>query len=190
MQVSNEPPSDMKSNMRRAFAAFTAEQCERPSTDAKRAAFRSILFGLCFYHSLLLGRKKFGVGALPASKRLVDLALLCYDDHTQQNSRVTSHCYCTFTCMHAVLRAVACSTACWPYLHHHPTDRPGSTHLLRHAGIGTGSGSGLGFCRGYSFNMGDLTTCGDVLYNYLEAYESIPWPDLRYMFGEVCCIAD
>jgi dynein heavy chain len=36
-------------------------------------------------------------------------------------------------------------------------------------GIGTGSGSGLGFCRGYSFNMGDLTTCGDVLHNYLEA---------------------
>jgi hypothetical protein len=33
--------------------------------------------------------------------------------------------------------------------------------------------------------MGDLTTCGDVLYNYLEAYEQIPWPDLRYMFGEV-----
>lgn len=103
----------MKSNMRRAFAAFTEEQCERPSTDIKRTVFRSILFGLCFYHSLLLGRKKFGVG------------------------------------------------------------------------IGTASGSGLGFCRGYSFNMGDLTTCGDVLYNYLEAYEFIPWPDLRYMFGEV-----
>lgn len=87
--------------------------CDRPSTVIKRAAFRSILFGLCFYHSLLLGRKKFGVG------------------------------------------------------------------------IGTGSGSGLGFCRGYSFNMGDLTTCGDVLFNYLEAYEAIPWDDLRYMFGEV-----
>ena len=52
-------------------------------------------------------------------------------------------------------------------------------------GIGTGSGSGLGYCRGYSFNMGDLTTCGDVLVNYLEAYSFIPWPDLRYMFGEV-----
>jgi dynein heavy chain, axonemal len=52
----------MKSNMRRAFAAFTQEMCERPSTDIKRSAFRAILFGLCFYHSLLLGRKKFGVG--------------------------------------------------------------------------------------------------------------------------------
>ncbi len=27
-----------------------------------QGAFRAILFGLCFYHSLLLGRKKFGVG--------------------------------------------------------------------------------------------------------------------------------
>lgn len=62
IKVSNEPPSDMKSNMRRAFAAFTPEQCDRPSTPAKRVAFRSILFGLCFYHSLLLGRKKFGTG--------------------------------------------------------------------------------------------------------------------------------
>ena len=26
---------------------------------------------------------------------------------------------------------------------------------------------------------------GDVLLNYLEAYDSIPWDDLRYMFGEV-----
>lgn len=103
----------MKSNMRRAFAAFPEEVCNRPTTELKRTSFKSILFGLCFYHSLLLGRKKFGVG------------------------------------------------------------------------IGTGSGSGLGFCRGYSFNMGDLTTCGDVLYNYLEAYDYIPWPDLRYMFGEV-----
>ena len=103
----------MKSNMRRAFAAFDEGLQERLATEKKRSCFRSILFGLCFYHSLLLGRKKFGVG------------------------------------------------------------------------IGTGSGSGLGFCRGYSFNMGDLTTCGDVLVNYLNSYEDVPWADLRYMFGEV-----
>ncbi|KAI8464229.1 MAG: flagellar alpha dynein [Monoraphidium minutum] len=113
IKVSNEPPSDMASNMTRALAAFGPDLEARLSGPAKRAAFRSILFGLCFYHSLLLGRKKFGVG------------------------------------------------------------------------IGTGSGSGLGFCRGYSFNAGDLATCGDVLANYLEAYDAIPWDDLRYMFGEV-----
>ena len=33
--------------------------------------------------------------------------------------------------------------------------------------------------------MGDLVTCGDVLINYLEAYDAIPFDDLRYMFGEV-----
>lgn len=62
LQVSNEPPSDMKSNMRRAFAAFPEELEQRLSTETKRAAYKAILFGLCFYHSLLLGRKKFGVG--------------------------------------------------------------------------------------------------------------------------------
>ena len=113
IKVANEPPSDMKSNMRRAFGAFDETLQERLATEKKRSCFRAILFGLCFYHSLLLGRKKFGVG------------------------------------------------------------------------IGTGSGSGLGFCRGYSFNMGDLTTCGDVLINYLNSYEDVPWADLRYMFGEV-----
>lgn len=113
IKVANEPPSDLKSNMRRALAAFDESLQERLETEKKRSCFRAILFGLCFYHSLLLGRKKFGVG------------------------------------------------------------------------IGTGAGSGLGFCRGYSFNMGDLTTCGDVLINYLNSYEDVPWADLRYMFGEV-----
>lgn len=62
IKISNEPPSDMKSNMRRAFAAFTPEQAMRLTSETKRNAYKSILFGLCFYHSLLLGRKKFGVG--------------------------------------------------------------------------------------------------------------------------------
>lgn len=62
IKVSNEPPSDMRSNMRRAFAAFTPEAEDRLSTATKRTAYKSILFGLCFYHSLLLGRKKFGTG--------------------------------------------------------------------------------------------------------------------------------
>ena len=62
IKVSNEPPSDMKSNMRRAYAAFSPEAEDRLSTATKRTAYKSILFGLCFYHSLLLGRKKFGTG--------------------------------------------------------------------------------------------------------------------------------
>ena len=113
IKISNEPPSDMKSNMRRAFAAFSPDDISRLTTPEKQDAFKSILFGLCFYHGVLLGRKKFGVG------------------------------------------------------------------------IGVGSGSGMGFCRSYSFNMGDLTTCADILRNYLEGNEGVPWADLRYMFGEV-----
>jgi hypothetical protein len=45
-----------------ALAAFSPEAEERLSTNAKRTAYKSILLGLCFYHSLLLGRKKFGTG--------------------------------------------------------------------------------------------------------------------------------
>ena len=62
IKISNEPPSDMKSNMRRAFAAFSQDAIDRIEEPEKQTAFKSILFGLCFYHSLLLGRKKFGVG--------------------------------------------------------------------------------------------------------------------------------
>lgn len=62
IKISNEPPSDMKSNMRRALAPFSQATFDRSSTDEKRLVHISILFTLCFYHSLLLGRKKFGVG--------------------------------------------------------------------------------------------------------------------------------
>jgi len=114
IKVSNEPPSDMKSNMRSAFAAFTPEDIDRLSTDRKKRDYRAILFALCFYHGVLLGRKKFG------------------------------------------------------------------------SGIGTSAtGSGMGWCRSYSFNMGDLVTCANVLRNYIEGNDEVPWNDLRYMFGEV-----
>lgn len=52
------------------------------------------------------------------------------------------------------------------------------------AGIGTGTGSGLGYCRNYSFNAGDLATCGDVILNYVEGKAAVPWADLRYLLGE------
>jgi dynein heavy chain len=37
----------------------------------------------------------------------------------------------------------------------------------------------------YPFNVGDLTTCLDVLGNYIEDRPKIPWVDLRYVFGEI-----
>ncbi|XP_055876061.1 dynein beta chain, ciliary-like isoform X4 [Biomphalaria glabrata] len=42
-----------------------------------------------------------------------------------------------------------------------------------------------GWNRVYPFNVGDLTISVNVLYNYLEANNKIPWEDLRYLFGEI-----
>ncbi|KAM4874879.1 dynein axonemal heavy chain 11 [Thomomys bottae] len=42
-----------------------------------------------------------------------------------------------------------------------------------------------GWSRSYPFNTGDLSICVKVLYNYLEANPSVPWEDLRYLFGEI-----
>jgi dynein heavy chain len=62
IKISNEPPSDLKSNMRRALAPFSQDSLDRSSTEEKKTVHTAVLFALCFYHSLLLGRKKFGVG--------------------------------------------------------------------------------------------------------------------------------
>ena len=37
----------------------------------------------------------------------------------------------------------------------------------------------------YSYNTGDLTVCADVLFNYLDTNPTVPWQDLRYIFGEI-----
>ena len=37
----------------------------------------------------------------------------------------------------------------------------------------------------YPFNTGDLVISTNVLYNYLEANNRVPWEDLRYLFGEI-----
>jgi len=46
-----------------------------------------------------------------------------------------------------------------------------------------------GWTKKYPFNDGDLTICGQVLSNYLNGAEKlgieVPWPDLRYIFGEI-----
>jgi len=46
-----------------------------------------------------------------------------------------------------------------------------------------------GWSKKYPFNDGDLTICGTVLKNYLNNAENlgteVPWPDLRYIFGEI-----
>ena len=42
-----------------------------------------------------------------------------------------------------------------------------------------------GWNKSYPFNTGDLVISTNVLFNYLEANNRIPWEDLRYLFGEI-----
>jgi len=57
IKVSNEPPSDLKSNLRGAYALFSQETLDHST---KPHSHRPMLFGLCMFHSLALGRRKFG----------------------------------------------------------------------------------------------------------------------------------
>jgi dynein heavy chain len=43
----------------------------------------------------------------------------------------------------------------------------------------------IGWSRAYSFNMGDLRCCKDVANDYLEVNETIPFEDLRYVWGAI-----
>ncbi|KAJ4456876.1 putative Dynein heavy chain 17; axonemal [Paratrimastix pyriformis] len=55
--VTNEPPRGLKANMRRAFACFDSDTLEMCT---KQNEFKSILFALCFFHGVILERRKFG----------------------------------------------------------------------------------------------------------------------------------
>lgn len=55
--VSNEPPSDLKANLSRAWASFPPE---RIAVSPKADTFKACLFGLSFFHSVMLGRRRFG----------------------------------------------------------------------------------------------------------------------------------
>ena len=49
----------VKSNIRKAFSKFDESHFERAKTH-KANEFKALLFGLCMFHSLILGRGKFG----------------------------------------------------------------------------------------------------------------------------------
>ncbi|XP_070583565.1 dynein axonemal heavy chain 11 isoform X3 [Erythrolamprus reginae] len=101
IKLINEPPTGMLANLHAALYNFdqdTLELCTREQE------FKSIFFSLCYFHTCVAGRLKFGP---------------------------------------------------------------------------------QGWNRRYPFNMGDLTICVNVLYNYLEASTKVPWEDLCYLFGEI-----
>jgi len=57
VKVANEAPADIKSNLTRAWANFSQEDvdaCKKPTE------FKACLFSLCWFHSIVLGRRRFG----------------------------------------------------------------------------------------------------------------------------------
>jgi len=55
IKLTNEPPEGLKQNMKRAFTFFSKEDI-----DGKEPRIRTILFALCYFHSVMLERRKFG----------------------------------------------------------------------------------------------------------------------------------
>merc|ERR1711981_1424925 len=55
IKLTNEPPSGLKANLKRAFCSFGKEDFEDMEPRTK-----GILFGLCHFHAVILERKKFG----------------------------------------------------------------------------------------------------------------------------------
>jgi dynein heavy chain, axonemal len=55
IKLTNEPPQGVKQNMKRAFTFFSKEQFED-----KDPKIKTILFALCYFHTVMLERRKFG----------------------------------------------------------------------------------------------------------------------------------
>lgn len=57
VKLTNEPPKGIKNNLLRSFLSFEAEWFEKC---VKQVPFKKLLFGLCFFHALILERRKYG----------------------------------------------------------------------------------------------------------------------------------
>jgi dynein heavy chain len=57
IKITVEPPKGLKANLTRAYLMYEDDWMEGCSRDH---AFRKMLFGLSFFHALILGRRKFG----------------------------------------------------------------------------------------------------------------------------------
>merc|ERR1711871_1807889 len=61
IKVANEAPVDAKANLRMAYANFSEEKWSPCGADMKKVNdCKNCLFALCVFHTMLLGRKKFG----------------------------------------------------------------------------------------------------------------------------------
>lgn len=59
LKVANEAAADLKSNIRKALSKFDQPFYDKAKSH-KEPEFKALLFGLCIFHSLILGRRKFG----------------------------------------------------------------------------------------------------------------------------------
>jgi dynein heavy chain len=59
IKIANEAPQNLKANLRRAFSKFEQSEFDK-AKEHKEKEYKALLFGLCMFHSLILGRKKFG----------------------------------------------------------------------------------------------------------------------------------
>lgn len=55
IKLTNEPPAGVKANLLRAFTFFTRDQFEE-----LEGRIKTVLFGLCYFHTVMLERRKFG----------------------------------------------------------------------------------------------------------------------------------
>jgi dynein heavy chain len=55
IKITNEPPAGLKANVKRAFASLNRESFEEGESKMK-----SILFGLCHFHAVMIERKQYG----------------------------------------------------------------------------------------------------------------------------------
>lgn len=55
IKLTNEPPAGLKDNLKRSFSFFKKEEIEE-----KESKIKTILFGLCYFHSVMCERRKFG----------------------------------------------------------------------------------------------------------------------------------
>lgn len=55
IKLTNEPPAGLKANMKRAWSYFPKDDI-----DEKDTKYNHILFALCYFHSVLIERRKFG----------------------------------------------------------------------------------------------------------------------------------
>jgi dynein heavy chain, axonemal len=66
IKLTNEPPTGLRANMLRCFNELTPQEydafsdAETIGSEKKGRAFKKLLYGLCFFHSVVLERRKFG----------------------------------------------------------------------------------------------------------------------------------